>query len=442
MRNNMADIFTKGEVDRLGNLIRENKNNIDDEILLKLQAYRTSHKELLSSIFNFLCKNSNSIHPQTIVTYRIKRIESIIGKLNRYPEMRFSRMWDIGGCRCIARNDSDVYKIKRLIANNEDFEIVKEYDYLKEPQDDGYKSLHLFVKKKDGDKVIEVQIRNKKDHDWATLVEITDLLFGSKLKELGKESINNGFKDLYQFHHLLSKDSLDLEERRKIASVISKYKYFEKLSDVFTRNILKVRSQWLNIENKKTSKYFLIETSKDEVPKITAFTSSSNAEMNYFEVYKTNNNANIVLIHLQNPNYNQICIAYSNYILTFHSFLIECLMIIENLIIEALLSKKFYTYYKTYTLYSNLQFNSLNNLTVEIGELIKLSEQSKFSDRKKESEWVDDIRRQLFKIKERSDKLRKKVNNIKPNNIFSQLIVFLITYSINKRFQNRINKKK
>lgn len=438
----MKSEFTKGDIDRLGLSIRNERDVISDETLLKLQEYRTSHKEILSLIFNFLCKNSNKIHPQTIVTYRIKRIESIIGKLYRYPDMRFSRMWDIGGCRCITRNNQDVYKIKNLIAQNPDFEIVKEYDYIKEPQKDGYKSLHLFVKQNLCDKVIEVQIRNKKDHDWATLVEITDLLYDSKLKELGDDPSNYSFKELFHFHFLLSKDSIDLEEKRVIASIIKKYNYFEKLSEVFARNIFKVRKQWLCIENKQSLKYFLIETTKDEVPKITSFDNSSNAERQYFEVYKSNNNANIVLIHLQNPNYNQICIAYSNYILTFHSFLLDCLILIENLIIEAIENKKLFTYYKTYNLYSDLNFYFFRNLTAEITELIKFSEQANGKNKKKENEWIDDIKKQLSIMKDRGDKLRKKLKRNEPDNVFYQIVIYLITRSINTKYKNKIKNVK
>lgn len=434
--------FTKGEIDRLGNTIREENSQIKDNTLIELQNYRTSHKETISAIFNFLCSISNKIHPQTIVTYRIKRIESIIGKLNRYPDMRFSRMWDIGGCRCITRNNNDIYKIRKIIIETSDFEIVKEKNYIDEPQNDGYKSLHLFIKQKGCDKVIEVQLRNQKDHNWATLVEITDLLYDSKLKEFGDINAIVEYKDLFRFHHLLSDiDTIGINEKKEISEILKKYKYFERLSVVFSRNYIKVRKQWFEIESRNNHKYFLIETTKDDVPKITSFDSSTKAEEHYFNVYKSNQNANIVLTHLQRPNYNQISIAYSNYILTFHSFLNECLLIIENLITEALERKKFYVYYKTLNLYSNLVFYHIKNLNTEIREFRIFYEQTKnkkSKDRKKEREWVDDIKTQLIQSKDRSDKLGKKLRRYIPRDFFNRIIFILITRFINNVYMNKI----
>jgi putative GTP pyrophosphokinase len=186
-------------------------------------------------------------------------------------------MWDIGGCRCILRNNGDVYKLKELILKSEAIEIVKEYDYIYEPQKDGYKSLHIFVKFKSSNQIIEIQIRNKADHNWATLVEISDLLFDSKLKEYGED------KKLLRFHYLLSIiNTLSTKEKYEISSILKEYNYFKKLSEVFSRNYLQVRKQWFDIESQNNHKFFLIETQKDDIPKISSFKSFYEAEMTYF----------------------------------------------------------------------------------------------------------------------------------------------------------------
>lgn len=438
--------FSKGEIDRLGNAIRDEKGQIKENTLVNLQNYRTSHKETLSTIFNFLCSISNRIHPETIVTYRIKRIESIIGKLYRYPDMRFSRMWDIGGCRCITRNNNDIYKIKKIISENSNFEIVKEKDYIQEPQKDGYKSLHLFIKQKESDKIIELQLRNQKDHNWATLVEITDLLYETSLKECGDKNGKAENKDLFRFHLLLSDvETIGINEKKEISQILKKYKYFERLSEVFSRNYIKVRKQWFEIESRNNHKFFLIETTKDDVPKITSFDSSINAEEQYFNVYKSNQNANIVLTHLHRPNYKQISIAYSNYILSFHSFLDDCLLIIESLISEAIEKKKLYVYYKTFHLYSSLVFFHIRNLSTEISEFRKYYEQTKSKknkDKRKEREWIDDINRQLIKNKERGLKLGKKLSRFIPRNYIKRLMYLFITKYINNFYIRKIKKIK
>ena len=54
--------------------------------------------------------------------------------------------------------------------------------------DSGYRSIHLNVRLKGDKRVVEIQLRALEHHNWATLVEITDLLFRTKLKELGTKS--------------------------------------------------------------------------------------------------------------------------------------------------------------------------------------------------------------------------------------------------------------
>ncbi|MEO8761710.1 MAG: hypothetical protein ABI388_09740 [Bacteroidia bacterium] len=437
----MVEVKSKGAINRLGDKIREDGFKVSEPVLQELQEYRISHKEALSSVFNTLCLLTKKLHPTSITTYRLKRFESIIGKLNRYPKMELSRMWDVAGCRCIVRSDKEVYKLKELIGSV--LEIKKEYDYIISPQSEGYKSLHLFVGVPDSNKVIEVQIRNRVDHNWATLVEISDLLFDAKLKEYGEN------KDLLRFHFLLSKKASDLSthDKYEIAKTIKKDNYFGKLSEVFTRNYLQVRKQWNNIENNINYKYFLIESRKNEVPKIYPFTNFNEAEVKHFEIYKNTQNANIVLTHLSSPNYENITIAYSNYILTFHTFLHECHSILISLIVEALQKQSYGAFFKMYTLYLELVFNHMDNLVeemVEIRNYANVSSKKSRRDLKKEKEWSAHILREVKRNSEHSDKLQKLVTLNLPSNNFKKLIfeqmvkIILIRY---KRRGNRLLKR-
>lgn len=433
----MEKAFTKGEIDRLGDKIREQSVSIDDETITELQSYRTSYKEALAQTFNILCASSKKIHPTCIVAFRIKRFQSIISKLERYSEMRFSRMWDIAGCRCILRNDKEVYRLKSIIENDKLLEIVKEYDYIAKPQNDGYKSLHLFVKHGCSDKIIEVQLRSLVNHNWATLVEISDLLFDSKLKEYGEH------KELLRFHLLLSNtETLSIKDKYEISKIIKTYNYFEKLSEVFARNYIKVRKQWFELESQNSHKYFLIETTKDDVPKIDSFSNFQDAENTYLNIYKTRQNANIVLTHLQMPNYKQISIAYSNYILTFHNFLSECLDILESLIVESLEKRAYYTFYKNYSLYNSLVFNHIKNIITEINEIhpLSLSKKSKKgSGKMKQKEWFEDIRKQLIENQQRTKKMLLLFRRNMPKNIIGRFIVKKISKNIGVRYKKKMD---
>ncbi len=430
---------SKTEIDKLGNVIRNEPFPLSESTIDKLQEYRTSHQLPLSTIFTVLCSYIRKIHPTSIVTYRIKRFESIIGKLSRFPEMRFSRMWDIGGCRFIVRNDQDVYKVKSLIQNDDRIEIVKEKDYILNPQEDGYKSLHLFVKSTQDDRIIEIQIRSLKDHNWATLVEITDLLYDTKVKELG----NN--PDLVKFHLLLSRlTELNIHEKKEVSMYLERFNYFEKLSEVFTRNYIKVRQQWFDIQNLKNHRYFLIETKKDEPPRIYSFKNSKEAEKEYLNLYKRGQNINIVLIHLPNPSYHQLSIAYSNYILTFHSFLDECYELLESLIVEALETGKYYDFFRIYKLYNSLLFEHISNLVAEIGEINSLSTRSNGkknnTQNTKEKEWIKDINKQVYRSRERSNRLAKKYKTSMPTSFVGKFIVTRMESFVIWKFKRKISK--
>lgn len=395
----MKNSFSNNGINKLGAKIRTEYGNLKPETLQTLQDYRTSHKDSLSSIFNILLAIRKEVSKSSIVTYRIKRFESIIGKLIRYEKMNLSRMWDIGGCRVIFNSDKEVYKFKAEVSKQ--LTIRKEYDYLAEPQKDGYKSLHLFVESPIDNKVIEIQIRNQQDHNWATLVEISDLLFESKLKEYGKD------KKLLRFHLLLSKENLTILEKKEIAKTIKEYKYLDKLNSVFTRNYLNVRLQWLLIENEYRHKFFLIETSKNNVPIIEAFDNFADAELGYFKKFKDNNNANVVLTYLLKPTFDQISIAYSNYMLTMHSCLDDFTIIFESLIVESLKANRYFDFLKYFGQYQDISISKYANLYKETKYTEKINQKllatldkrkrNKIDKkiRKKEKEWKLQINNNL-----------------------------------------------
>ena len=390
--NSIHVIKTKGDIIRLGELIRKQYPNIERITIQDLEDFRTSHKDSLASIFKHLCKIRYKASKNMIVTYRIKRFESIINKLRRLPNQKFDRMWDIGGCRCIVNSDEEVYKLRDEIAK---YLIIKKVnDYLKNPQEDGYKSLHLYVHLPGDDKTVEIQIRNQVDHNWATLVEISDLLFDSGLKEYGKN------KELQHFHRLLSqKSNLKIDQKREIAEIIKKYNYTESISKVFTRNHINVREQWIKIQSNAKLTYFLIETSKSEIPKITAYDNFNDAENDYFSSFKNNQKANIVLTHLPKPSYNQISIAYSNYILTMHSFEDESAVIFEELIIEALKEGNFYRFFIYFDYYQNIIINRAVNSVKELVHSKSVVQRQSLALKKiltkKEKEWQSDIRNEF-----------------------------------------------
>jgi hypothetical protein len=129
-----------------------------------------------------------------VVAQRLKRRSSVELKLRRNPDMALSRMQDIGGCRAVLRT---VDRVDRLLAfydeprsrqRNIGGEFVAKRDYISAPKADGYRSVHLIYKYRSSARPqwdglrIEIQVRSRFQHAWATALETVDTFTSQSLK--------------------------------------------------------------------------------------------------------------------------------------------------------------------------------------------------------------------------------------------------------------------
>lgn len=82
---------------------------------------------------------------------RLKSLESIEKKMEkRGLPMTISSMvnniYDIAGIRVICPFITDVYQIAQMLISQTDVELVQMKDYIRNPKENGYRSLHLIVK--------------------------------------------------------------------------------------------------------------------------------------------------------------------------------------------------------------------------------------------------------------------------------------------------------
>ena len=108
--------YSKGDYKRLSDRIRKNPNNIESSDYEMLQALRLTYKDSLATVFNTLDRLAHGIDKDCVCTYRIKRIESIISKLLRFPDMEVQRVADIAGCRCIMTNTNQAVELCEKIS--------------------------------------------------------------------------------------------------------------------------------------------------------------------------------------------------------------------------------------------------------------------------------------------------------------------------------------
>lgn len=345
--------YSNKDYKKLGDRIRSNPQDISEEDYLMLQELRLTYKDPLSAIFNSLERMAHKVDADCICTYRVKRIESIVSKLIRFPEMQVNRAEDIAGCRCIVTTTDQVYQLYNKILKNQDrlpFEIKGVvHDYIEHPKESGYKSVHLNVTLKDDNRRIEIQLRSLEHHNWATLVEITDLLYNSKLKEYGDKVS----PDLFDLHLLMSKDLQELTktDMYRIADIVISRGYIMKLGEVFARNYLDVRAQWNRLKLQHNH-FFLIATDSEGAPDFAGFLDFEEAEKAYFNRFTNNrDNHNIVLTHLRKTDFTKISIAYSNYFLTFNNTIIKILKCLSEAVVGSYKQnkvKQFDCYYQSF----------------------------------------------------------------------------------------------
>ena len=100
-----------------------------------------------------------------------------------------SRMQDIGGCRAIVANADDAFNLAGdLGASRMRHELVRYHNYIDNPRNTGYRSLHLIYAYNSDrttawqDLQIEIQLRSQLQHQWATAVETVGTFIGDALK--------------------------------------------------------------------------------------------------------------------------------------------------------------------------------------------------------------------------------------------------------------------
>ena len=132
--------------------------------------------EVLNNEFSVLYAR-NPIHH---IESRLKSPDSIIAKLIKkgYPvtiESAKKNVNDIAGVGVVCHYIDDVYSVADMLLRQTDLEIVKRQDYIKTPNYNGYRSLHLDIKvpvylsDRTEYVIAEVQIRTVAMDFWASL---------------------------------------------------------------------------------------------------------------------------------------------------------------------------------------------------------------------------------------------------------------------------------
>ena len=118
--------------------------------------------------------------PISSIQSRLKSLSGIMKKLRKKglamsPENIEANIHDIAGVRVICSFQDDVYALAQALERQDDIEILKVKDYIKNPKENGYRSLHMivtvpvFFEKETRHVKVEVQLRTIAMDSWASL---------------------------------------------------------------------------------------------------------------------------------------------------------------------------------------------------------------------------------------------------------------------------------
>lgn len=191
------NIVSRSQANNVTKTIIEKFNNgtLQNSLeLTVLHTWRRQHTEPLQQVFQEIVQTTTDIQ-NCIVSFRLKRASSILDKLCRpHNSFKLGALDDIAGCRIIVNSLKDVYKVQTRIEElfretdtsfMDSIGIKVEKNYINDPPFSGYRSLHLIVKQRYQNIIyrVEVQIRTRIQHLWATAIETASEIYGINYKD-------------------------------------------------------------------------------------------------------------------------------------------------------------------------------------------------------------------------------------------------------------------
>lgn len=330
--------YSKNQIIKAGKTIK--KENISDEerksSIAVIDNWRASHAFPLHIIYMHLRRLAKTNH-DIIVSERLKRLDSILGKLKREPTMSLWTMQDLGGCRFVVPTVEDVYAYaEKFEKSRKRHVLVNKYDYIRNPKPSGYRSVHMVYQYKSDrtetynkNMLIEIQFRTHLQHIWATAVETMGLFTKEAIKS------GQGSSDVKRFFALISSLFAILENQNivpntsadiddlvdEIKSLDEKNKYLAFLSGI--KVAVSVQNHKKSEYSSHNSYYFLkLDYNKRRLSidqyKASEFEKANDA---YNDIEQKKPEANIDAVLVRSNSFDTLRSAYPNYFSDITEFL-------------------------------------------------------------------------------------------------------------------------
>lgn len=351
LKNGMAWItprYSNAEVNYAGGVLISELSSEEEKTKAVeiLDNWRAIHSYPMHVFKIRLKRVAQEVDPHAFTVQRLKRVPAILYKLQRRyhghsPTMKLSQMQDVAGCRAIlsdvslARRLCDEYYLKGDLKHKR----VGKKDYVTAPKEDGYRSIHLIYryvsdkkgKKEYNDLLVEIQLRSRLQHLWATAIETVGFFTRQALKS------NEGQEKWMEFFKLVSSAFARMEGCPPVPGTPNDEKelYLGIKSAEADLNVIGVMEGWMEAKKifeqqqtkgkQKKWQYFLLEL--DILGKkllITPYTKSQ--EQNAIRDYAASENKNrgkkeydVVLVGADTVN--DLGRAYPNYFVDSQEFL-------------------------------------------------------------------------------------------------------------------------
>jgi len=324
--------MTNKELSRAGEALRSAPQDSPEyaDALSLVNAWRSLHKKPLNTFQVSLKKFAKEIDIEFLFAQRLKKMKSIKEKLIRFPKTQLHRMQDIGGCRVILSDTEKVYQLKDVFLKRKVKHILeRETDYIKSPKPSGYRGIHLVFKYSSSDETIngmriEIQLRSRLQHIWATAVETASLISETNLKA------SDGKTDWLRFFALVSSYFALTENREHIPETPNdKAKITEELKALEKKNSFLAKFETLNAFGRYSESeelfgsdnyYLLYINKKERLFRATGYKQYKKAYNEYVSWEKKENGIdNVVLV--STSSFDGLQRAYPNYFADMSEFI-------------------------------------------------------------------------------------------------------------------------
>jgi ppGpp synthetase/RelA/SpoT-type nucleotidyltranferase len=228
--------------------------------------YRDSHAFPMRKLRREITSEMRKSRLKGFTVARLKRMPSVRRKL-RAISSHLNQIQDLAGCRAVLPSIDDVNSLIAAMRTNSRHVLHREDSYIIDPKADGYRSHHMVFKFQGtgdeavyNDRRIELQIRTRLQHSWATAVEAVGLFEGEDMKAgQGSPEWLRLFK-LMSVEFLVAEgcaenDDAGLDRRSEIIELNANLNAIQKLEDL--RQAVKTTDSYVFDPNNKPD-FFLI----------------------------------------------------------------------------------------------------------------------------------------------------------------------------------------